>query len=99
MEMEYLLFCDQYGLPTSGCMFNLSESFYYGYLLYTRWLSIHHYDMKMLKDTNLEVFQEFSVHGNFTVARTQQIIESGFGSTSQTAKQNRQRYTELKTSG
>ena len=55
--------------------------------------------MKMLKDTNLEVFQEFSVHGNFTVARTQQIIESGFGSTSQTAKQNRQRYAELKTSG
>ena len=26
--------------------------------------------MKMLNDTNLEVFQEFSVHGNLTVART-----------------------------
>ena len=26
--------------------------------------------MEMLKDTNLEVFQEFSVYGNSTVSRT-----------------------------
>ena len=56
-------------------MLSLSGSFCHGYLLLTTCtthvgFSIHHYGMEMLKDTNLEVFQQFSFHGKFTVVRT-----------------------------
>ena len=43
--------------------------FAFDHVHYARWLSIHHYDMEMLKDANPKVFQEFSVHGNFTLAQ------------------------------
>ena len=44
--------------------------FAFDHVHYARWLSINHYDIEKQKDTNLEVFQEFSVHGNFTAALT-----------------------------
>ena len=34
----------------------------FDYVHYARWFSMHHYGMEMLKDTNLEVLQEFSMH-------------------------------------
>ena len=40
--------------------------FTFDHVHYPRWLSIHHYDMEIIKDTNLEMFQEISVHGNFS---------------------------------
>ena len=75
MDMDYLLFL----WSISSSIFRLYVEFIRKFLPwifafddvhYARWLSIHHYDMEMLKDTNLEVFQQFNFHGKFTVART-----------------------------
>ena len=38
---------------------------------YARWLSIHHYDMEMVKETNPEIRKEFDDNENLTVKRTQ----------------------------
>ena len=45
--------------------------FGFDHIHYARWLSIHHYDMEMLKETNPEIYQEFDDNGNFTMRRTQ----------------------------
>ena len=59
--------------------------FAFDHVHYARWLSINHYDIEKQKDTNLEVFQEFSVHGNFTAALTKNRFSS------RTTKQRQQR--------
>ena len=75
MEMDYLLFLQSirssnFKLYVESIGKFLPWIFAFDDVHYACWLSIHHYDMEMLKDTNLEVLQEFIVHGNFTVAQT-----------------------------
>ena len=75
MEMDSLLFLrsirsSNFKLYVESIGKFLSWIFAFDHAHYARWLSIQHYDMEIPKDTNLEVLQEFSVHGNFTVART-----------------------------
>ena len=72
IEIDYLLFLRpirsfKIKLYVESIGMFLPWVFALDHVHYARWLSIHHYDVEMLKDTNLEVFQEFSVHGNFTV--------------------------------
>ena len=43
---------------------------------YARWLSIHSYDMDVLKQTNVDVYNEFNDHGNFVTSRTENNFSS-----------------------
>ena len=75
MEMDYFLFLrsirsSNFKLYVASIGKFLPWIFAFDHVHYARWLSIHHYDMEMLKETNPDVFQKFDVNGNFTVART-----------------------------
>ena len=75
MEMCYFLFLQSirssnFKLYVASIGKFLPWIFAFDHVHYARWLSIHHYDMEMLKETNPDVFQKFEVNGNFTVART-----------------------------
>ena len=75
MEMDYFLFLlsirsSNFKLYVASIGKFLPWIFAFDHVHNARWLSIHHYDMKMLKETNPDVFQKFDVNGNFTVART-----------------------------
>ena len=74
MEMGYFLFLrsirsSNFKLYVASIGKFFPWIFAFDHVHYARWLSIHHYDMEMLKETN-PVFQKFEVNGNFTVART-----------------------------
>ena len=43
---------------------------------YSRWLSVHLFDMERLHHTNVDIFDEFKENGNFVVARTQNKFSS-----------------------
>ena len=45
--------------------------FAFDHVHYARWLSIHHYDMEMVKETNPEIHKEFDDNENLIVKRTQ----------------------------
>ena len=75
IEMDYLMFLrsirsSNFNLYISSIGKFLPWIFAFDHVHYSRWLSIHHYDMEMLKDTNPEIHHEFDVNGNFTVKRT-----------------------------
>ena len=89
MEMDYSLFLrsirsSNFKLYDASIGKFLPWIFAFDHGHYARWLSIHHYDMEMLKESSLDVFQKFDVNGNFTVTRTKfwnQILDNGFGPT------------------
>lgn len=43
---------------------------------YVRWMTIHHYDMEMLKEANPDIFHELEANGNFVVSRTKNSFSS-----------------------
>ena len=81
MEMDYFLFLrsirsSNFKLYVASIGKFLPWIFAFDHVHYARWLSIHHYDMEMLKETNPDVFQKFYVNGNFTVARTKNVFST-----------------------
>ena len=75
MEMCYFLFLQSirssnFKLHVASIGKFLPWIFAFDHVHYARWLSIHHYDMERLKETNPDVFRKFDVNGNSTVART-----------------------------
>ena len=75
MDMDYFLFLESmrssnFKLYVASIGKFFPWIFAFDHACYARWLSIHHYDMEMLKERNPDVFQKFDVNGNFTVART-----------------------------
>ena len=81
MEMDYSLFLrsirsSNFKLYDALIGKFLPWIFRFDHIHYARWLSIHHYDMEMFKETNPGVFQKFDVNGNFTVARTKNRLST-----------------------
>ena len=75
MELDYLLFLrsvrsSNFSLYVESIGNFLPWIFALDHVHYQRWLSIHHYDMEMLRETNPSVFEAFNDHGSFTVSRT-----------------------------
>ena len=70
MEMDYFLFLrsirsSNFKLYVASIRKFLPWIFAFDHVHYARWLSFHHYDMEMLKETNPDVFQKFDVKKNF----------------------------------
>ena len=75
IEMDYLMFLrsirsSNFGLYVASIGKFLPWIFVFDHVHYARWLTIHHYDMEVLKETNPEIYHEFNTNGNFTVKRT-----------------------------
>ena len=43
---------------------------------YAQWMSVHHYDIEMLQESNSSIFLEFQANGNFVVSRTKNTFSS-----------------------
>ena len=74
MELDYLLFLravrkGDFLLYIASTEKLLPWIFALDHIHYSRWLTVHHYDMEMLSTTTPDVFNEFC-NGNFTVKLT-----------------------------
>ena len=81
MEMDYLMFLrsirsSNFRLYISSIARFLPWIFVFDHVHYARWLTIHHYDMEMLNETNPAIYEEFDTNRNFTVKRTQNRFSS-----------------------
>ena len=68
MEMDYLMFLrsirsSNFRLYIASIARFLAWIFVFDHVLYARWLTIHHYDMEMLNETNPEIYDEFNTNG------------------------------------
>ena len=81
MEMDYLLFLGSirsrnFDLYVHSLDKLLTWVFAFDHYNYARWISVHQFDMEMLRKTNPLVCQEFHANGNFVVARTNNDFSS-----------------------
>ena len=81
MEMDYLSFLRSirsadFKLYVASLRKFLPWIFLFDHVHYARWLTIHHHDMEVLKDTNPQIYEEFVTNGNFVVNRTQNRFSS-----------------------
>ena len=54
----------------------LPGTFVFDHYNYARWISVHHYDIGMLQESNSSIFHEFEANGNFVVSRTKNAFSS-----------------------
>ena len=81
MELDYLLFMRyirsaNFHLYVYSLGRLLPWMFAFDHFNYVRWMSIHHYDLEMLKETNPDIFHEFETNSNFVVSRTKNSFSS-----------------------
>ena len=81
MQMDYLLFLRsiqsrKFSLSVHSLGKRLPWTFFFDHFNYAQWMSVHHYDMEMLQESNCSNFHKFEVNGNFVSSRTKNAFSS-----------------------
>ena len=78
MEMDYLLFLRsirsrKFSLYVRSLGKLLPWTFVSDHYNYAQWISVHHYDMEMLQESNCSNSVKFEANGNFVLSRTKKV--------------------------
>ena len=73
MQMDYLLFLHsvesrKFSLYVHSLGKLLPWTFVFDHYNYGRWMSVHHFNMEMLQESNSSICHEFEANGNFVVS-------------------------------